>query len=140
MDIKKLRTEYEKSLKDAFEEELQAPEKIVNHVRLAITKGVGALMGLRLDSWGDKWEISHSPHSNLLPFQTTMQSVLTELIEEHREELKKTVAEVLASKGFINEIKSEYRHQLMARVKEAVDHKARDKAERLAREIIGDED
>lgn len=136
--IKKLREDYEKALRDAFEAELQDEAKVVAHVRESVRKGIGALMGLRLDPWHDKWEISHANGAQHAPFHRIMELALTELVDEHRQELKAIVSEVLTSKSFANEIKSEFRQKLMQRVQDVLNNAATEKAERIAQEIIGD--
>ncbi len=136
--IAQLKAEYAKLIQDSFEDELSSPEKVKSNVRRIALDGVAALLGLRRDSYNEKWELNYTNNYNF-PFRELIHSTLTEALRDMRPQMIEFVKDVVATKAFQKEIKYEYRAMLQRSIERLVESRANEEAERFVARMFDSE-
>jgi hypothetical protein len=132
--IAQLKAEYEKTLRDAFTEELSSPEKIKEQVRKTVNDGIGALMGLRRDTFRDHWEPGYNQSAR--PFLSLAEDAVREVMIEARPQIMEFVKEVVLSKTFQKEVKDRYKGMLHRCIEKTLENKAMMDAEKHVLSIL----
>ncbi len=136
--IAQMKAEYAKLIQDSFEGELSSPEKVKSNVRRIALDGVGALLGLRRNTWGDDWELAYT-HEKVSPFRGLIHDSLKDTLQEIRPQMLEFVKDVLASKSFQKEIKDTYKAMLQQGIRQLVEKRACEEAEQFVARMFDTE-
>ena len=135
--IAELKAEYEQQIHDTFIDALSSPERIKANTELVVRQGIGALLGLRPDSFReDKWELSYNKDS--YPFQTMMDAALREIMVEVKPQLIEFVKDVVAAKSFQKEVRDRYKDLLHRAIQRRLEDQVAVDAARYVVQILGD--